>query len=45
MTGELIQLIDEPITVEFDNPPLLEKAPHCPDRFIWQGQKIGRAHV
>jgi len=38
MTGELIQLIDEPITVEFDNPPLLEKSPHCPDRFIWQDQ-------
>ena len=27
----------EPIEVEFDQPPLLEKKPRCPDRIIWNG--------
>ena len=26
----------DPIAVFFDHPPLLEKKPHCPDRFTWQ---------
>lgn len=30
--------IGEPITVEFDMPPLFSKRPHCPDRFIWAGK-------
>ncbi len=30
--------IDAPITVEFDAPPIREKSPNCPDRFIWQGE-------
>jgi Domain of unknown function (DUF6504) len=25
----------EPITVSWDEPPLLEKKPRCPDRFTW----------
>ncbi|MFN2137362.1 MAG: DUF6504 family protein [Candidatus Promineifilaceae bacterium] len=25
----------DPITVEWDTPPLLEKKPRCPDRFTW----------
>jgi hypothetical protein len=35
-------MVDEPrfigqeILVEYDQPPLLEKKPGCPDRFIWQ---------
>ena len=33
-----IQFIGELVEVEFDEPPLLEKKPGCPDRFIWQGQ-------
>jgi hypothetical protein len=28
--------IAEPITVEFDEAPLLEKDPHCPNRFVWR---------
>jgi len=28
--------IDEPIEVEYDHPPALEKKPGCPDRFVWQ---------
>jgi hypothetical protein len=25
----------EPITVAWDDPPLLQKKPRCPDRFFW----------
>lgn len=25
----------DPITVSWDEPPLLEKKPRCPDRFVW----------
>lgn len=32
------RFISEPIVVEFDEPPLLEKRPGCPDRFVWRGQ-------
>lgn len=31
--------VGEPIAVEFDEAPLLEKVPHCPDHFVWRGQK------
>ncbi len=31
-----LHFIDEPIEVEFDKPPLLEKSPTCPDRFTWR---------
>src|SRR3990172_12765412 len=30
--------IDEPIDVQFDSPPLLEKSPPCPQGFIWQSE-------
>lgn len=32
-----IHFIDEPITVEFDSAPAMEKSPPCPNRFTWQG--------
>jgi hypothetical protein len=30
--------IGESIAVEFDEPPVLEKKPGCPNRFVWRGQ-------
>ena len=33
-----IHFIGEPVAVEFDEPPALEKKPGCPDRFVWQGR-------
>lgn len=33
-----LRFIGEPIQVEFDQPPLLEKTPGCPDRFLWRGK-------
>ena len=30
------RFIGEPIRVEFNEPPALEKKPDCPDRFIWR---------
>ena len=33
-----LHFIGEEISVEFDRPPALEKAPDCPDRFVWRGQ-------
>jgi hypothetical protein len=35
---ESLHFIDEPVEVIFIQPPLLEKKPHCPDGFIWNGQ-------
>jgi hypothetical protein len=32
------RFIDDPIEVEFHQPPLLEKKPVCPDSFIWQDE-------
>ena len=34
-----IHFIAEPIEVHFDEPPMLEKKPGCPDGFIWRGEK------
>jgi hypothetical protein len=34
-----LRFIGEPITVEFDRPPLYEKKPSCPDRFFWRGDR------
>lgn len=31
--------VDEPITVEFDVPPVREKTPDCPQRFTWRGTR------
>ncbi len=33
-----LHFYDEPIEPVFDRPPVLEKAPPCPDGFTWQGQ-------
>jgi hypothetical protein len=33
-----IRFIDEPIEVSYEQPPLLEKKPGCPDQFTWNGQ-------
>ncbi len=30
-----IHFFDEVIEVRFDEPPVREKAPHCPNAFIW----------
>lgn len=30
--------IDEQILVEFDEPPVLEKKPPCPQHFTWRGE-------
>lgn len=38
MELEPIRFIGEEIEVEHDRPPLLEKRPHCPDRFFWRGK-------
>ena len=34
------RFIGEPISVEWDKPPYLEKKPTCPDRFIWADQTL-----
>ena len=33
-----LRFIGEPIQVEFDQPPALEKRPGCPDQFAWRGE-------
>lgn len=32
-------LIDEPVEVSYDQPPLLEKTPTCPSAFTWRGRQ------
>ena len=32
------RFISEPIQAQFDLPPMLEKKPGCPDRFVWRGK-------
>ena len=39
MEAKPLRFIGEPIEVEFDQPPVFEKKPGCPDRFIW-GEEI-----
>ncbi len=31
--------VSEPIEVQFDEQPDMEKKPGCPDRFVWQGEE------
>ena len=31
-----LRFIGEPIHVHFDQPPMLEKKPGCPDAFVWR---------
>ncbi|MEA3341027.1 MAG: DUF6504 family protein [Chloroflexota bacterium] len=33
-----LHFISEPIEVQFDRPPALEKKPGCPQRFTWRGE-------
>jgi hypothetical protein len=33
-----IHFFDERIEPLFDEPPIREKVPHCPNEFIWNGQ-------
>lgn len=34
------RFIGEPIEVEWDKPPFLEKTPTCPDRIFWRGERL-----
>ena len=34
------RFIGDPITVEWDKPPYLEKKPTCPDRIVWHGETL-----
>jgi len=36
MDSKPLRFIDEPIQVHFDQSPLLEKKPGCPDEFVWR---------
>jgi hypothetical protein len=38
MEARPLTFIGEPIEVEFDEQPALEKVPHCPQRFVWRGE-------
>lgn len=33
-----LHFLDQPIEVLFDTPPIREKAPDCPNGFIWDGR-------
>jgi len=35
-----IHFYDEAIEVLFDQPPIREKAPHCPNGFLWNGESF-----
>jgi len=37
MDAQPLRFIDEPIEVAFDQPPVFEKRPPCPDGFTWRG--------
>lgn len=32
-----LHFLDQPIEIIFDTPPALEKAPDCPNGFVWDG--------
>ena len=34
-----LSLVDEPILVAWETPPIREKAPSCPQRFTWRGKE------
>jgi hypothetical protein len=38
MDANVPRFIAEPIEAHFDQPPLLEKKPGCPDSFTWRGE-------
>ncbi|MES0360109.1 MAG: DUF6504 family protein, partial [Anaerolineales bacterium] len=35
-----IRFINETIIPSFDTPPIFEKKPGCPERFIWKGEEF-----
>jgi hypothetical protein len=35
-----IRFVQEPIEPQFDQPPLLEKKPGCPDGFLWRNEQF-----
>jgi hypothetical protein len=39
MEYKALHFFDDPISVEFDLPPIREKSPTCPDRFTWNGER------
>lgn len=39
MKTKPFRFIDEPIEVEFDTEPAMEKSPPCPQRFTWRGNR------
>ena len=38
MDSKPLRFIGEPVQVEFEEPPVLEKKPGCRDAFIWRGK-------
>lgn len=40
-----VRFISEPVEVQFDRPPLLEKKPGCPNGFTWRGTAYRIAEV
>lgn len=38
MNFKPLRFISEPVEVQFDRPPALEKKPGCPQRFVWRGK-------
>ncbi|WP_152031835.1 DUF6504 family protein [Longilinea arvoryzae] len=40
MNDHPLHFIDEPIEVRYDQPPLLEKKPDCPQGFCWRGEDL-----
>ncbi len=40
-----LRFIGDPIEVEFDRDPLLEKKQGCPNRFTWRGERFSVAEM
>ncbi len=45
MKNQSIRFISENIEVVFDKPPMFDKTPNCPDRFLWNGQTFGIVEI
>jgi hypothetical protein len=45
MDMQPLRFIGEPLQVEYDEPPLWEKSPPCPDRMIWHGETLRIAEL
>ena len=35
-----LHFIGEPVEAAFNQKPIFEKKPHCPDRFTWRGEEF-----